>query len=315
MATETAAKTVVTPKKTKKFSRFKRRERFFDFLCTVPALIFFAVFVYFPVGSLFRISLTNWNLMNKNVKFVGLKNYKWLFFGTGWEKLLHSLKVTFLYTLGEVLLTVIGGILLALLFNRMTRSFNAMRAIVILPKYVAVSSSALIFLWILNEQYGILNYFLSFFGIPKIHWLGSEKTALLSVLFLTAWRVVGYAMMIYLSAIKGISPQYYEAAALDGANAFQRFRYITIPLLSPTTLFLVVTTFISSMKVYQSVDAMTDGGPYEATNVMVFWIYRLAFVDYRVDRAAAIGCIFFIILLVCTIITMQWSQKKVNYDA
>jgi len=253
--------------------------------------------------------------MNKNVKFVGFKNYDWFFNGTGWDKFTSALKVTALYTLGEVLLTIVGGILLALLFNRMTKSFNIMRAIVILPKYIAVSSSALVFIWILNEQYGILNFFLNSLGLAKINWLGQEKTALLSVLFLTAWRVVGYAMMIYLSAIKGISSDYYEAASLDGANAFQRFRYITLPLLSPTTLFLVVTTFIASMKVYQSIDVMTGGGPYEATNVIVYWIYNLAFVQYRVDRAAVVGCIFFLILLVSTMLTMKWSQKKVNYDA
>lgn len=308
-------KTLSVKSKISKSSKLRKREKLFDFLCVLPALIFFALFVYYPIGSLFRISFTNWNLMNKNVKYVGFKNYDWFFNGTGWGKFLSSLKVTALYTLGEVMLTIIGGILLALLFNRMTKSFNIMRAIVILPKYIAVSSSALVFIWILNEQYGILNFFLSRLGISKVNWLYQEKTALLSVLFLTAWRVVGYAMMIYLAAIKGISTDYYEAASLDGANAFQRFHYITLPLLSPTTLFLVVTTFISSMKVYQSIDVMTGGGPYEATNVLVFWIYTLAFETYRVDRAAVVGCVFFLILLVCTILTMKWSRKRVNYDA
>lgn len=298
-----------------KSSKLRKKEKFLDFLCVLPALVFFAIFVYYPIGSLFRISLTDSNLMKKNVQFVGFKNYDWLFNGTGWGKFTNALTTTALYTLGEVLLTVVGGILLALLFNRMTKSFNAMRAIVILPKYIAVSSSALVFIWILNEQYGILNFFLNSLGMPKVNWLGSEKTALLSVLLLTAWRVVGYAMMIYLSAIKGISNDYYEAASLDGANAFHKFRYITLPLLSPTTLFLVVTTFIASMKVYQSVEVMTGGGPYEATNVIVYWIYNLAFVQYRVDRAAVVGCIFFLILLVSTMLTMKWSQKKVNYDA
>ena len=175
----------------KKSSKLRKREKFYDFLCVLPALIFFAIFVYYPIGSLFQISLTNWNLMNKNVKFVGFKNYDWFFNGTGWDKFTSALKVTALYTLGEVLLTIVGGILLALLFNRMTKSFNIMRAIVILPKYIAVSSSALVFIWILNEQYGILNFFLNSLGLPKINWLGQEKTALISVLFLTAWRVVG----------------------------------------------------------------------------------------------------------------------------
>ena len=122
-------------------------------------------------------------------------------------------------------------------------------------------------------------------------------------------------MIIYISAMQGISKDYYEAASLDGANAFNQFRYITVPLLSPTTLFLLVTEFIASMKVFQSIDVMTGGGPYSSTNVMVYWIYKLGFVDFRVDRAAAVSCIFFLILMAMTILTMRVSNKSVNYDS
>ena len=162
---------------------------------------------------------------------------------------------------------------------------------------------------------GIMNYTLSLFGIQGPHWLIDANTALAGILTLTAWRVVGYAMMIYLSAMKGISQDYYEAAAIDGADGIQRFRYITIPLLAPTTLFLFVTTFIASMKVFQSVDVMTGGGPGTATNVMVQWIYNLTFKDFHTARGAAVSLVFFVILLVCTAATMRFSNRNVNYDA
>ena len=162
---------------------------------------------------------------------------------------------------------------------------------------------------------GILNYALSLFGITGPHWLIDASTALTGILFLTAWRVVGYAMMIYLSAMKGIPQDYYEAAVIDGADGVQRFRYITVPLLAPTSLFLFVTTFIASMKVFQSVDVMTGGGPGTATNVMVQWIYNLTFKDFRTARGAAVSLVFFVILLVCTVATMRFSNKNVNYDA
>lgn len=301
--------------KTARAPDYRRREKTRDFLCVVPALGFFAAFVYYPVVELFRISFTNWNLIKDNYKFVGLKNYTWLFAGSGAEKWLSSLKITFTYTLWEIVITLAGGMLLAALFNRSGKPFSTMRAIVFMPKYIGVSTSAIVFMWILNDQFGVLNYVLRAFGIPGQPWLASEKTALTSVLILTGWRVVGYGMMIYLSAMKGISPEYYEAAKLDGASAFQRFRYITLPLLSPTTLFLFVTTFIASMKVFQSVDVMTSGGPYEATNVAVYWIYELAFVDFRVDRAAAVATIFFVILLVFTMATMKLSDKNVHYES
>ena len=121
-------------------------------------------------------------------------------------------------------------------------------------------------------------------------------------------------MMIFLSAMKGIPQDYYEAASIDGADGMHRFRFITLPLLAPTTLFLVVTTFVSSMKVFQSVDVMTGGGPYDATMVMVQWVYKLSFDEFRVDRAAAASVIFFLILLLCTIIQMKYGNKNVNYD-
>ncbi|PKL23575.1 MAG: sugar ABC transporter permease [Spirochaetae bacterium HGW-Spirochaetae-3] len=295
--------------------RYRKRESVKDFLCVAPALAFFAVFVYYPLADLFRIGFTNWNLIRDSYKFVGLKNYKWLFHGSGLGTWLSSLRITFSYTFWEIAITLIGGMLLAALFNRESKAFAAMRSLVFMPKYIAVSTSAIVFMWILNDQYGFMNYLLGLFGVAPVSWLNSEKTAFTSLLILTGWRVVGYGMMIYLSAMKGISKDYYEAAQLDGANGFQRFRFVTLPLLSPTTLFLFVTTFIASMKVFQSVDVMTDGGPYESTNVMVYWIYDLAFVQFRVDRAAVVAGVFFVILLAFTAATMKISNKNVHYDS
>ena len=310
-----AKQTVRVPKARMRAPHYRRREKTRDFLCVVPALGFFIAFVYYPIIELFRIGFTNWNLIKDNYKYVGLKNYTWLFAGSGLEKWLASLRITFTYTFWEIAITLVGGILLAALFNRESKPFSAMRSIVFMPKYIGVSTSAIVFMWILSDQYGILNYVLNLFGLASVTWLNSEKTALASVLILTGWRVVGYGMMIYLSAMKGISPEYYEAAKLDGANGLQRFKYITLPLLSPTTLFLFVTTFIASMKVFQSIDVMTNGGPYESTNVMVYWIYELAFVEFRVDRAAVVACVFFVVLLVFTMATMKLSDKNVHYES
>ena len=293
----------------------KSRKRLFDFACTVPALIFFVLFTYYPIAELFRISLTDWNLSRATYSYVGLKNYQWLFAGRGLKSFLASLQITALYTLGEVLMALVGGLLLALLFDRMTGWFSAMRVAVVMPKYILVSSTALVFMWLYNDLYGVFNYGLSLLGISGVNWLGSRDTALISLILFSGWRTMGYAMLIYLSAIKGISGQYLEAASIDGANGFQQLIHIKLPLLAPTTLFLVVTTVVSSMKVFQAVDILTLGGPYESTMVLVYQIYRLAFADHRLDRAAAVGCVFFVILLVFTAVTMKWSNHKVNYDA
>ncbi len=286
-----------------------------DFACVLPAIVLLVIFTYYPICKLVQITFTDWNLLNDTWNYVGLKNWIWLFNGSGTKHLLNSLRVTFLYSLGELAVTMGGGLILALVFNRLTKSFSIMRAIVFVPKYVAMSSAAVVYLWILNTDSGVLNYLLGLIGIPAVDWLGQRETALISVLMLTTWRTLGYGMMIYLSAMIGISKDYYEAASLDGATGFQQFWKITIPLLSPTTLFLFVTTFISSMKVFQSVDILTQGGPYRSTEVFVYKIYLYAMEDFRMDRASVIAIAFFILLLIVTVSTFKISNKNVHYDS
>lgn len=311
--TRTQARNLQPPKKT--ILTRKNGSKLVDFLFVLPALVFLAIFTYYPVAKLVQISFTDWNLLKPTWEYVGLKNWKWLFAGSGAKYLWNSLKVTFLYSMGEILVTIVGGMIFALLFNRATRGFTLMRAVVFVPKYVAMSSCAVVFLWILNTDYGVLNYLLGLMGIEPIDWLNQESTALLSVLITTCWRVIGYGMMIYLAAMKGISSQYYEASAIDGANKTQQFFGITLPLLAPTTVFLLVTTFLSSMKVFQSVDILTSGGPARSTEVFVYLIYRYAMVDFRMDRAATSAVMFFVILLVITVATMKVSDNNVNYDS
>lgn len=286
-----------------------------DFACVLPAMIFLVVFTYYPICKLVQISFTDWNLVNETWNWVGLKNWIWLFNGSGTKYLLNSLKVTALYTLGELTITLVGGMLMALIFNRFNRAFSIMRAIVFVPKYVAMSSAAVVFLWILDKDHGVINYLFSLVGLPAVDWIGNRSTALLSVLILTGWRALGYGMMIYLSAMISISTDYYEAAALDGASAAQRFFKITLPMLSPTTLFLFVTTFLSSMKVFQSVDILTGGGPYRSTEVFVYKIYSYAMVDFRMDRASVMAIAFFVLLLIVTASTFKISNKNVHYDS
>ena len=162
---------------------------------------------------------------------------------------------------------------------------------------------------------GIFNILLNAIGLPSVDWLGNKNTALMSVLLLTGWRAIGYGMIIYLSALQGINKNYYEAANIAGATYFQKLRYVTIPMLSPTTLFLFVTTFLSSMKVFQSVDILTAGGPYRSTEVFVYKIYSYAMEDFRMDRASVMALAFFVLLLLITAFTMKISNNKVNYDS
>lgn len=288
---------------------------FRDFLCVVPALLLILLLSYYPIIKLFMISLTDWNLIKTKYNYVGLKNWKWLVETFSRNHILESFIVTLKYTVCLMVIILVVGLLLALLMNRITRPFAFMRSVIFMPHYIGMSTAALIFLVILNERFGFANYALeAMFGL-RLPWLSNSNLALMMMILLASWRAIGYNMLIYLSGMQGISPQYYEAAMLDGATSVSIFFRITLPLLAPTTVFLAVTQFISSMKVYALVDVLTGGGPYSATEVIVYKIYTLAFQDYRVDRAAVVAICFFLFLLLITKLTMKVTDQKVNYDA
>ena len=288
-----------------------------DFFMALPAVLLLVLTTYYPIAKLINISFTDWRLTSRTYEYVGLKNWIWLFTSkTSTKYLLNSIKVTLIYTFFNIAIDLGLGLVLAHLFNRLTKPYGAMRALIFMPRYIAMSTCGIIFLWMFNTDYGVINRMLEWAGVQNhINWLGDGKLALTSILILTGWHGVGYSMMIYLSALLGISRDYYEASSLDGATPLQQFRYITLPLLSPTSLFLFITTFISSMKVYQSVDVMTGGGPRQQTEVMVYYIYRLAFDDNRLDRASVVALLFFVVLLIVTASTMRITNKNVHYEA
>ena len=296
-----------------------RPERYYwsDFFMALPAVLLLVLITYSPVAELIRISFTDWRLTSRTYEYVGMKNWEWLFTAkTSLKYLNNSLNVTFLYTIGNIAIDLGIGLLLAHLFNRLTKPYGLMRALIFMPRYIAMSSCGIIFLWMLNTDYGVINQMLEVVGVSEhINWLGDDQLALVSILMLTGWHGIGYCMMIYLSALLGISKDYYESSSLDGATKLQQFRYITLPLLSPTTLFLFITQFIASMKVYQSVDVMTGGGPRQKTEVMVYYIYRLAFDDNRLDRASVVALLFFVVLLIITASTLRITNKNVHYES
>ena len=311
MENETRQAPRLKPRKKKKY----KKQDWLDMLTIVPALGLVVLLNHYPLAELIRYSFTDWNMLRKTYKYVGLTNWKWFFTTLDTNHALNSLKVTLIYTVVHLAAIMIIGLLFALLFNRMTKSFSFMRAIIFMPHYIAMSSVAVIFIWLYNERFGVFNYFLSLLGADPVRWLSKGSMAIWSLILVATWRGIGYNMIIYLSGMQGISKDYYEAAALDGANKFHIFRKITLPMLGPTTAFLLTTQFISSMKVYNLVDVMTSGGPNRGTEVIVYMLYKMTFEEHRIDRASVISILFFVILLIITGITTKWQDKKVNYDA
>lgn len=289
----------------------RRRESLKDFSFAAPALLILGVFIYYPLLSSLYISFTNWNMTKPVKKFIGLENYERLIQD---ELFYKVLRITFTYTVLDVVLTLAIGLGLALLLNVSKRIYNIMRSGIFMPYYISMVIASMIFLWIFNNQFGLLNKIIGVFGMEPINWLQNPDTAMWTLLAVSVWKGVGFTMLIFLAGLRSIPLEYYEASSIDGANKFWQFLHITLPLLSPTTLFLVITNFISSMQVFQSIDVMTNGGPLDSTKAIVYWIYEMAFVNFRTGRASALVIIFFLIIILLTAIQMLVSKKKVHYE-
>lgn len=291
-----------------KMPAYLRRQQKTAILFLLPNLIGFLIFILYPVFRAFVISLTNWDGF-ATMDFIGLKNYISLF---GDESFNISLKNTLWYTAVTVPLSIIFGILMALLMNIKIPGIKVFRTVYFLPQVTSMIAIGLVWSMVL-ANYGPVNQALMAFGVqepPK--WISSSAWALISVEIVTIWRSMGYNAIILLAGLQGISAELYEAAKLDGADSGQRFMYITLPMLSPTIFFCLVTQMISSFKVFDVIMAMTQGGPGRATNVLAYYIYNKSFVDYRFGYASSAAFILFFIILVMTLIQFVGQKKWVN---
>ena len=309
--TQLERKTNAATKRANRFSRARFTESLKDFGLALPALITLVVFIYYPLINSLYLSFTNWNMTRPVKKFVGMDNYSYLLQNEMFYKVLG---ITFTYTVLDVVLSLGIGLILALLFNHASRAFNFMRGILFMPHYISMVIVSMVFMWIFNGRYGVLNEFIGLFGAEPVQWLNRPGSALWALIIVSIWKGVGFVMIIFIAGLRSIPVDYYEASNLDGASWWSQFWHITLPLLSPTTLFLLITNFISSMQVFQSVDILTNGGPLNATKAMVYWIYEMAFHEFRTGRASALVIMFFIIIILLTLLQMLISKKKVHYE-
>jgi len=286
------------------------RPAFWGFLFTTPWLIGFLVFTAGPMLTSLYLSFTKYDL--NTMQFVGTKNYHKLLFDD--PIFLKSLRVTVTYALFAVPLGVTGSLGLALLLNLKLRGQRFFRTFFYLPAIVPSVASAVLWMWIFNSDYGLLNYALGIFGIGGVEWLSDEKYALSAIILMSLWGIGGSRMIIFLAGLQGISDTYYEAARLDGASVWQQFRYVTVPQLSPVIFFNVILGVIGSFQVFNSVYVMTNGGPNNATLTYALNLFRNAFEYFKFGKASAMAWILFVILLVITGIQFWTSKRWVHYE-
>ncbi len=283
-----------------------------SYLYLVPALLFLAVFTYYPMGFSAYLSLHRWNVLTPERVWVGLANYRQL-----WQEPLFwlVLRNNLFYALGTIPTTMALGLFLAILVNqRLGRARSLYRVALFYPTMVPMVAAAMLWVWLFNPGIGLVNYYLSFLGLPKIEWLYDRHWALPAIIIMSIWKNFGYFMLIYLAALQGISAELYEAASLEGAGPWARFREITFPLLGPTSLFVFVVAIISSFQVFDQVFVMTQGGPADQTNVLIFYIYQYAFRFWDLGMGATLTTVFICLLLALVAVVFASVGRRVYYE-
>lgn len=275
------------------------------YLFLLPGLSMFVMWLLIPIVFSLYLSFHEWTMVDPLKPFVGLENFVNIFKD---KDILRSLKNTAIYTLNVPIgLAISLGV--ALLMNKKIKGINLLRLLYFLPSISSFVAISIVWQWIYNPEFGLLNYLLSFFKIPPQRWLSDPKTAMVSIMIMTIWMNLGYQMVIYLAGLKSIPSYLYEVAEIDGANAWHKFVYITLPMLQPTTVFLLITSVIGSFQVFTPVYVMTQGGPAGSTNVIVYHIYNTAWKSFRMGYASAQSWFLFLLIFIASFIQFRLIGK------
>jgi len=279
------------------------------YIMVAPSTVIFLLFILYPIFYMLYLSFFDWNLIGPK-KFVFVQNFIELFGSSDfWQVMYNSFQYMFL----TVTLSIVLALPLAVYLNRKDKIGSILQSIVFSPYIVSLISVAFIWMWLMDSDYGLLNYILNLFGISSVNWLGNPKVAMFSLVLVSVWKVVGYNTIILLSSMQTIPQYLYEAANLDGAKKTTVFFKITLPMISPTLFFIILMNMISSFKVFETVNVMTQGGPMNSTNTLVHDIYQYAFQFYKIGYASAIGVVLMVIIAICTLLYFLLLSKRVYY--
>lgn len=297
------------------FESVKRRQRAKTFtkgmLFLFPSIILFGAFLFYPLFKTMYLSFFLTNARGETTVFVGLQNYIEMFTSPIFHQ---SMKSTFLFVLYTVPTTIIIALLLAVLANEKLKGIGFFRTIFSSTMGISVAAASVFWLYMFHPSIGFLNQILELFGVESIGWLTDPKWALLAVAVTTIWMNLGFTFLVLLGGLQSIDSYLYESADIDGAGYFYKLRRITIPMLSPTLFFVITVTIINAFQTFGQIDILTQGGPQNSTNLIVYSIYREAFSNYQFGTASAQAIVLFIIILIMTIIQFKLGERKVHYQ-
>jgi multiple sugar transport system permease protein len=310
-ATATMASDVRPVAAAKRSRSFLKNQGPAAFLFLSPTLIIFSTFVLFPVVFSLYLSFHKWNMFSSEHTFIGLDNYARIVqTAEFWMVLKHTL----VYTLGTVPLNMAIALGVAYFLNKHIKGKKLLRVMFFTPVVISPVAAAVIWRWIYEPNFGILNYALGWIGIGPVNWLNDPTAAMFSLVIMGVWKSFGVNMVLFSAGLQGIPEHYYEAAQIDGARPLQRFWHITLPLLSPTTFFILVMSVIGSFQVFDIVYVLTSGGPLDSTKVLVFYLYEHAFKYFEMGYASAVAYAMFALIFALTLLQMRYMKKRVHYS-
>ncbi len=289
----------------------KTREAIAAYTFLAPFLIFFAIFFVRATIASVEMSFYDWRLLRPTRPYIGLQNYLELFDDPiWWSSVVHTLYFTAMTVVG----TSVVGLAAALAVTRPIHGRGFFRVLLYIPQLMSVGAVGLIWNWLWSGQFGVINYLLSFFGVRPINWLGEPDLVLPVLSFTTIWWTFGFPMLIYIAGIQGIPEHLYEAARIDGASGWQSFRYITLPLLRPTILFVTVTGVIGHFQVFGQPYIITGGGgPGRSSWTVIIYLYQQAWVAFRMGFGAAVAVVIAIIMAIITTFQFKIISRPVEY--
>jgi len=287
----------------------RKKEILAGYLFALPWIIGFILFIAGPMVASVFLSFTNWNLLIPP-KWIGFKNYYTLLEED--ELVPQALKVTTYYAFTSVPLRVIIGLLLAILLNQDIKLRSFFRTIYYLPSVSSGVAVSILWLWLLNSEFGLINYFLKLIRINGPSWLTDSRYVIPAFVLMSLWGVGG-SMLIYLAGLQDIPTEYYEVAEIDGANSIQRFWYIVLPLMSPIIFFNLVTGLIAALQTFTQAFIMTGGGPHNSSLFFVLYLYRQAFTFLKMGYASALAWVLFIYIFLLTLLIIRSSTIWVFY--
>lgn len=273
-----------------------------------PTLLVFGAFILFPVIFSFYLSFHQWNMFSTDTKFVGLDNYIRLFQN---EEFWEVLKNTVIYTFGTIPLNMIFSLMVAYILNKKIVGKKLLRTLFFAPVIISPVAAAVVWRWLYDPNFGIFNYFIGLFGFNPVNWLNEPTAAMVALIIMGVWKTFGYNMVLFSAGLQGIPENYYEAAQIDGAGWWAKFWHITVPMLAPTTFFILIMSVISSFQVFDIVYVLTSGGPLGSTKVLVFYIYEYAFKFFEMGYASAMSYFLFLILFILTLLQVKYMKSKV----